>query len=182
MEHLEAFSIPDLGIKLQREGDLLYHEGALLSHFINEEDEFEHYFYKWSDCDDTVNRWMIFRVSISNLYSFFKSKTSLFTLINKNPFVYFIDLDSNIHQKNLVLCSIDKIPTDYLPSENSFFQEDQYSKYADDLRRRLENSIPVQAFHTSKAILELAATQKEQSFILNSILNQLDTLKPQIGR
>ena len=35
MEKLEAFPISDLGIKLKLQGDLLYHEGPLLSHFVN---------------------------------------------------------------------------------------------------------------------------------------------------
>jgi len=72
MEKLEGTMIQNLGIRLKCLGDLLYHEGPLLSHFVNEADECEHYFYKWSDCDDTCNRWIIFKVSENSLKYFLR--------------------------------------------------------------------------------------------------------------
>jgi hypothetical protein len=187
MELLEAFSIANLGIKLQREGDLLYHEGSLLSHFVNEENENEHYFYKWSDCDSTLNRWLIFRVSYMELYRFFQKKINLLSIINENSFVYFIDFDSSINQKNLFLCPVDKIPTDYLPTENSFFQEEQYTDYALKLKEKFENVTLVSARFSSESsmsqeILRLNKAQSEQKIILDSILIQLETMKPQLSR
>lgn len=74
MEKLNAFPITDLGIKSQLQGDLLYHEGPLLSHYINKDNPNEHYFYKWTDCDDVCNRWLIFRISVEKLHLFLMEK------------------------------------------------------------------------------------------------------------
>ena len=41
----------------------------------------EHYFYKWTDCDDVCNRWLIFSVSIEKLNLFFEQKVNLLQLI-----------------------------------------------------------------------------------------------------
>ena len=123
MENLENYKIESLGLTLQRKGDLLYHEGPLLTHFVNSENSNEHYFYKWSDINEKCNRWLIFKVTVENLTSFFEGNLTLLHLIQKNPFVYFVDFDTNINEVNAVICPIQKIPNDYLPSERSFFKD-----------------------------------------------------------
>ena len=55
-------------------------------------------------------------------------------MIAANPFVYFIDLDNNLNEEKVFICSTNKIPSDYLPSENSFFDETQYEQYAFELK------------------------------------------------
>jgi len=130
METLDGIKIENLGFNPKRLGDLLYHEGPLLSHFINEDNRREHYFYKWTDSDDKCNRWLIFRIQEQSLIAFFEKKKSLLQLIMQSPFVYFVDLDNDLAQKQLVLTSPDKIPGDYLPLTHSFFTEKQYENYA----------------------------------------------------
>jgi hypothetical protein len=115
MENLENYKIESLGLTLQRKGDLLYHEGPLLTHFVNSENSNEHYFYKWSDINEKCNRWLIFKVTVENLTSFFEGNLTLLHLIQKNPFVYFVDFDTNINEVNAFICPIQKIPNDYLP-------------------------------------------------------------------
>jgi hypothetical protein len=133
MEQIAGIKIESLGFKLTRQGDLLYHEGPLLSHFINEDNK-DHYLYKWTDCDDAAHRWLIFKVSVAHLKRFFETKYTLLQLIQDNPFVYLMDLNSEQHPINLILASTDQIPSDYLPSEKSFFKPKQYEKYAFELK------------------------------------------------
>jgi hypothetical protein len=181
MEKLNAFPITDLGIKLQLQGDLLYHEGPLLSHFVNEDNPNEHYFYKWADSDKTCNRWLVFRISVDNLRLFFGGHTNLLQLIKQNPFVYFIDLDNQLNQKNVTICQTSNIPEDYLPSENAFFKESQYEEYALLLKQQLENN-PKKSL-TDSALFDivlqelstLKTNQKEQNNLLLSIQNSLAT-------
>ena len=180
MEQIEATSIANLGLNLKKQGNLLYHEGPLLSHFINVDNTNEHYLYKWTDCDDLCNRWLIFRVSLESLKSFFDKKCSLLQLINENPFVYFIDLDNDLNQNNLAICSINKIPADYLPSENSFFKEKQYEKYAIELKENLlglANTLPNEknSFEIiMQEMLNIKASQQKQNSLLNMIINRLN--------
>jgi hypothetical protein len=180
MEKLDAFPIADLGIKLQLQGDLLYHEGPLLCHFVNEENPKEHYFYKWTDCDDAYNRWLAFRISIENLRYFFDGKINLLQLIKQNPFVYLIDLDNDLNQKSILICQTLNLPEDYLPSENSFFKEIQYEKYALQLKAQLENeskaALRENALleHVLEELLALKSSQKEQNNLLHNIWNNLD--------
>ena len=121
---------------LKYQGDLIYHEGALLSHFIDNNTN-NHYFYKWSDKDNICNRWLIFKVTVKDLISFFEKKLNLLQLIQVNDFVYFIDLDANLNQVNSFICSTQKIPNDYLLSEKSYFKEKQYERYAFELKNKL---------------------------------------------
>jgi hypothetical protein len=182
MENLAPYSIDNLDINFQHKGDLLYHEGAFLSHFINLANIDEHYFYKWSDCDSSCNRWKIFRVSIENLLLFFEEKLTLLQLIEKNNFVYFVDLDTKLNQINAFVCPTKKIPEDYLPSENSFFKEKQYEKYAITLKKELEKNLKnrqeKQILETLlKEILTLKNNQVRQDLLLNSILNTINRKK-----
>lgn len=138
MENLDNYKIANLTLNLNRKGDLLYHEGPLLSHFVAADSTREHYFYKWSDCDERCNRWLIFKVSVENLLIFFEGKLNLLDLIQKNQFVYFADFDGDINEINAFICPTQKIPEDYLPSERSFFKEKQYEKYALELKKTLQ--------------------------------------------
>ncbi len=143
MENLEPYKIDKLDISLEHKGDLLYHEGVILSHFV--ENYGEHYFYKWCDCDANYNRWKIFKISVKDLFLFFEKEITLLQLIQKNSFVYFMDLDNNLEQKSIFICPTQKIPKDYLPSENSFFDEIEYEMYAstlkDNLQKQANNAI-----------------------------------------
>jgi hypothetical protein len=181
MEKLDAFPIADLGIKLQLQGDLLHHEGPLLSHFVNEDNPNEHYFYKWTDSDNVCNRWLIFRISVDKLRSFFDQKINLLQLIQLNPFVYFLELDNDLNPKNVAICQTLNIPEDYLPSENSFFKETQYEPYALSLKAQLHNETKkslndnVLFDIVLQELSTLKTNQKEQNNLLLNIQNSLAT-------
>ncbi len=54
MKQLDKFYIPlaNLGFQPVKQGDLLYQEGPLLSHFTAKESIHEHYLYSWVDDDE----------------------------------------------------------------------------------------------------------------------------------
>ena len=180
MEKLEGFKIETLGFVAKRMGDLLYHEGPLLSHFINENNPYEHYFYKWSDCDDTCNRWLVFRVATNNLKAFFKGKLNLLELIKQNPLVYFMDLDNDIETKQVVVCPKGAIPEDYLPSENSFFKEKKYEKYAlilrDTLFEKPQSNVEINTLLEVliKEVVGIKTKQVEANNVLNLLSSRLN--------
>ena len=176
MENLDTYRIGKIDIKFQRQGDLLYHEGPLLTHFINIENPQEHYFYKWSDCDDNFNRWAIFKISNDNLKLFFDGTISLFQLIQYNEFIYFVDINDEFEQKNVFICPCSKIPNDYLPSEQSFFKAKQYEKYALVLRKQLDeipNGNDIMLEMILKEVQLLKQTQNKQTSLVNLIISDL---------
>ncbi len=183
MENLENYKIDSLELTLQRKGDLLYHEGPLLTHFVNSENSNEHYFYKWSDIDEKCNRWLIFKVTAENLISFFEGNLALLHLIQKNQFVYFADFDTNINEVNAFICPTQRIPDDYLPSERSFFKESQYEKYALTLKNELQKE--AKSFKESeimevllREIQFIKSNQQLQGLLLKSILDNLNRKQP----
>lgn len=102
-------------------------------------------------------------------------------LIKQNPFVYLIDLDNELNQKNLFICQTLNIPEDYLPSDNSFFKEIQYEKYALTLKEQLENNARRASNDSTlfdivlRELSTLKSNQKEQNNLLLNIQNSLDT-------
>lgn len=134
MENLDGIQLFGLDFKPVKMGDLLYHEGPLLSHFVDDDNPSNHYFYKWSDCDDSTNRWMIFKVIERDLSNFFQHKINLLDIVRHNAFVYFIDLDSSLHAHNITLVATANIPSKYLPLVDSGFDEQGYEYYALELK------------------------------------------------
>lgn len=135
MIKLEGIKLSSIGTKLEYVGDLLYHEGPLLSHFISNNEE--HYLYKWCDSDDICNRWMVFKVSKNNMILFFTKEISLLKLIYKNKAVFFIDLDNDAVQQGLILTNVKNIPKEYLPTNNSYYDEVCYEQYAKKFKSKL---------------------------------------------
>ncbi len=68
MEKIEGLKLDKFPIKLNFLIDLFYFEGALLSLFKNDNDD--NYLYYWFDVDENYNRWLIFRLSKSDLKSY----------------------------------------------------------------------------------------------------------------
>jgi hypothetical protein len=138
MKKLTGVKIQKLDFLPVKQGDLLYHEGPLLSVF---KDALygNYYFYKWSDCDEKGHRWLTFKVSIKGLNDFFDKKTSLKELILEQPFSYIIDLDNDINPSQITLVSVENIPKSYLPESDSYFDELDFEVYATIFQKQLEN-------------------------------------------
>jgi hypothetical protein len=139
MKKLTGVKIQKLDFLPIKQGDLLYHEGPLLSVFKDAlSDNF--YFYKWSDCDDKAHRWLVFKVSIQSIKSFFDKQLSLRQLILEQPFSYFLDLDNNLDPLSIVIVSSHTMPKSYLPEQGSFFDAEDFENYALFLQQKLKET------------------------------------------
>ena len=139
MRRLTGLKIDKLDFVPTKQGDLLYHEGPLLSVFKdNLSNNF--YFYKWSGSDEKAHRWLVFKVSVKNLNAFFEKEMSLQALILEQPFTYFLDLNNDIDPIRIVIVSTQNIPPNYLPDANSFFDAADFENYALVLKQEIKKS------------------------------------------
>ncbi len=128
------FPADKLEMKMSKSGDFLYHEGPLLSHWVNEKDE--HYLMAWCDQDEIYNRWMVYKTTVTLLRKFFEEGYTLRDLILNNPdgFVFFVDIDNNIDWKRAFKVKTDCIGEGYLPGNASFFEDNGFEPYAYQLK------------------------------------------------
>ena len=139
MKKLSGIKINKLDFVPIKQGDLLYHEGPLLSVFKDAlSDTF--YFYKWSDCDDKAHRWLVFKTPTKDLISFFDKKISLKQLILEQPFSYFLDLNHQLDPLSIVVLPSAKIPKNYLPEQDSFFDALDFEAYSTSFQQKLRTS------------------------------------------
>jgi hypothetical protein len=140
MENLKWIKINGLDFTPKKMGDLIYYEGALLSHFQDSAKTNEHYFFRWVDNDENSNRWLIFKVSREDLIHFFNKELYEFDLIAKNNVITFLDLDDNLNKLGIYVSAFEDVPNDYLPSKKAFFETNRYESYALKLKNTLESS------------------------------------------
>ncbi len=140
MKKLIGTKIEKLDFTPIKQGDLLYHDGPLLSVF---KDELTNslYFYKWSDCDENAHRWLVFKVFTSDLKAFFEKKYSLRDLVLAQPFVYALDLDNDLIPQNILLLSTQNMPKNYLPDKDSHFDISDFEEYALILEQKINEKI-----------------------------------------
>src|SRR5437016_5084392 len=93
MKPLNGTPIQHLPVRrLELVRDLIVHDGPLLSHLRHPSGD--HYLRYWVDCDSTVNRWMLLRVSETNILRLVNRIIPLDHVIPRrclDDFVYFID-------------------------------------------------------------------------------------------
>jgi len=150
-----------------KKGDLIYHEGPLLSHF--EGDDGNQYFFKWADSTKSINRWLVFQVTYSELMLFFNQKITLKDLVLNEwkQHVFLFEIDSNLKLKKATRKKIDKIPEEYLPLEKSFYDSDHYESYAQKLsdsikknKSRLSNSNKEKFSIYERQLMHITKNQK----------------------
>ena len=137
MKRLTGLKIDKLDFVATKQGDLLYHEGPLLSVFKDALSG-NYYLYKWSDCDEKAHRWLIFKAAINDLSDFFDKKISLKSLISAQPFAFFLDLNDSLDPLSIVIVSNQNIPKNYLPEEDSYFDAHDFENYASVFQQRLK--------------------------------------------
>ncbi len=137
MKRLSGVKINKLDFIPIKQGDLLYHEGPLLSVFKDALSD-NYYFYKWSDCDDKAHRWLVFKVAIKHLKAFFDKQISIRQLILEQPFSYFLDLDTYLEPINIALVAVANMPESYLPEQDSYFEVDDFESYGLILQKELK--------------------------------------------
>lgn len=131
MKELEkSIVVKKLGFDLLKRGDIYYFEGPYLSHF-NDERGFD-YFMNWLDVDSTNNRWLLFHINKETLNKYFSKKVDLLTLIKsvEEGIVYIIDIDKDANYSSIQIVSVESIPDDYMPAEDSYFDPKHCEPYA----------------------------------------------------
>jgi hypothetical protein len=165
MEELSGIKISKLELNLEKLGDFLYQEGPLLSLFADKENPEMYYLYKWSDSNETLNRWLIFQTNTNALKKFFLKECSLKKLILNNAFVFVSDLDDELSQNQILISSTETLPESYLPSEKSFFNEEIYTPYASEFKNTLSENKVYHLLHHLQD--EVTLIKKKQESIIN---------------
>ena len=119
-------------------GDLLFHEGPLISHVVNQKNE--DFIMTWCGADNEYNRWMLYKSTFLLLHQFFQGILTLRDLILNNPdgFVYFVDIDDNIDWKKACKINVQHIDPGFLPGKYSTYEESGFEPYALQLKTYLD--------------------------------------------
>lgn len=99
--------------------DIVYLNGPLLAEFRNHAGE--PLLFSWCDSDETVNRWLAFRVRERDLISLTKRETDLWSLASDpvDGFVYVVDIDDDLRHVACAVSDAKSIPSDYMPRKGS---------------------------------------------------------------
>lgn len=139
MESIQSVEISKLGFVPQKLGDLLEHEGPLLSLYVDRDNP-EHYFlYKWVDSNKECNRWAILPCTSKDLLAFFEGEKSLRKLFLNKPFCFVIDMDEDLQIQSIQIASTGALPEAFLPNEKSFFQEKAFTVFATSFHNMLKS-------------------------------------------
>ncbi len=172
MEKVQSINIPNLGVTLEKIGDFLYHEGPLLSLFKDKNNQENYYFYKWTDCDEEHNRWLVFLVKKENLRRFFFKEINLKQLIVElNTFVFLIDINDDLEVSQYLIVSSQDIPKSYLPKDTSFYKEGKYTELAKSIKENIlaENDSIYQVL--SYLTNEISNLREEQRKVTSFVYN-----------
>ena len=140
MKEIKGISIPTLGFIPQKIGDLIYFEGPLLSLFLDRNNPDTYYLYKWADCNETINRWLVIQLNSVSLRNFFFKEISLRNLLLNSPLTYVLGIDNTLIEKEIIVCATTDLPEIYLPKENSLFSEEKYTDFASTFKTIIANS------------------------------------------
>jgi hypothetical protein len=106
---------------LKRVRDLEYFDGPLLTEYANSKGD--RYLYYWCDCDASINRWMVARVSSTHILQLTNQFIPLNLVIPggcRDDFVYFVEIDKNRRPTRTMLVEVSDIPAGYLPDSGSY--------------------------------------------------------------
>ncbi len=179
MQAIPGVFINKLGFNAQKLGDFIYHEGPLLSLYADDESPDTFYFYKWADCDETANRWLIAKVSRTNLRRFFARELSLRQILLENPFVHLLDLDDELNSLQIQLAAVAALPEDYLPATKSIFSAERYTVFASQFKESFaQDSVTETLGRILTEIASLKTQQSSHADVLNLVLQQNAGQKP----
>lgn len=102
--------------------DLIYYDGPLLSHFMDEYGD--SYLMYWLEADDKYNRWMLIRTTIAQIQDYIAKKITLRDVILHpcDSFVWVTDVDDNLDYHDTQCVPLKNIPDAYLPDEDSLYE------------------------------------------------------------
>lgn len=108
--------------RLAKCSDLIYFDGPLLSHYIDEYGD--NYLMYWLEADDTYNRWMIVRTSITQIHRYTAKEITLREVILHpcDSFVWITNIDDELRCHHTQCVPIANLPEQYLPDEDSMYE------------------------------------------------------------
>ncbi len=133
MKELKGTIIDKLPFELIKQGDIVYYEGPLESHFIDENGN--NYLMLWHDINKTVDRCILFKVNDNSFKEYIFGEISLYDLIQKEETVYIIDIN-NSEYVSIINVEINEIVD--LPSIDSYLNEELMESYAKNLLKEYD--------------------------------------------
>lgn len=124
MKTVKGYEIKFDFSNFKRIADLIYFEGPLLSHYVSSKGD--DYLFYWVDNDESDNRWLVLRVSLSSLQRYMAKDISLRELI-ENPndgYLYLVDVDNDVNYHDVKLLQPIDLPEEYLPATDSYYEFD----------------------------------------------------------
>ena len=108
--------------KFKKVADLIYFDGPLLSHYVTNKGD--NYLFYWIDQDDAAKRWMFIRTDYDNIQKYTNKKQTLRNILSSplDDIVYTVDIDADGNHHNFQVHSIEDLPEDYLPTEDSYYE------------------------------------------------------------
>jgi DNA-binding transcriptional ArsR family regulator len=131
--------LKNLNLPFKKLGDLVYHEGPILSLYID--DHSNMFLYRWVDCDDKMNFWILTSISSYELSQFYHKKLSLRQYYESCNAWVIVKIDNLLKIREII--SLDIIPKDYLPKENSFYNEPLYTEFSNSWKTMYVNGLGV---------------------------------------
>ncbi len=121
MIKIEGYNIDYDFSGFRKIADLIYFEGPFLSHYVSSNGD--DYLFYWADRDDCDNRWLVLRVSLSNLQKYIGREITLRELIEhpNDGYLYVVDVNNDIYYHNVKLVQPSALPEKYLPEADSFY-------------------------------------------------------------
>jgi hypothetical protein len=122
MRKVEGYDIQYDFSSFRKIADLIFFDGPLLSHFVSSKGD--DYLFYWVDRDERDNRWMVVRVSLANLQKYVAKELTLRELIEtpNDGYLYFVDVDNDIHYHDVKLVQPSAVPEEYLPEADSYYE------------------------------------------------------------
>lgn len=154
--------------------DLIEFEGPILVHYMNEK---SHALYYWVEGDSSVNRWLCFGVTLSELYDYLKQNISLYDLIsNKEREAFYItDIDNELKYGNFQMLNGYSIPEEYMPDKDSYYISELPDFY-DDLFRHLDKDSYLEFMKMREICLEIKPHKNSPHGDIVSMTDSIDFL------
>jgi hypothetical protein len=145
MEKLSGFPLGLLPIKdFRKINDLLEYDGPILSHFV---DAFNNnYLFYWVDNDERNNRWLIWQVSIEDIFYYTNGEYSLSHLLTSEQIenIYSVDINEDLEFVNILLMKFQEIPRVYIPGQNSYLFSDIEEEHYEYIFDKLPDSLKIE--------------------------------------
>lgn len=115
---------------LRRVGDISYYEGPLLVLYENIHNN-HLYFVDWVDRDESVNRWLVYKVLPRIALKYITKGLSLAQMIAEiaRGSFYAVDIHHNSTLNDSNIYNIEEVPESYLPDPDIYFEQEECRQF-----------------------------------------------------